>query len=112
MLKFESYQDTAREYRWRLKAANGEILATSGQGYKAKSSCQKGVARIMQRVATAKLRFEMYQDKANEYRWRLKAGNGQVVASSSEGYKAKSDCEHAAELIRKGAARANVVDKT
>jgi uncharacterized protein YegP (UPF0339 family) len=111
-LKFEIYQDVAKEFRWRLKAANGAILATAGQGYKAKADCQKGVDRIKAEVAPGKLTFEVYQDKANEHRWRLKAANGQVVAASSEGYKAKADCEHAIDLLKKGAAGAAADDKT
>jgi uncharacterized protein YegP (UPF0339 family) len=114
-LKFEIYQDAAKEYRWRLKAANGEILGTSGQGYKAKGDCQKGVARIQEEMgkgAKTRYEFEVYEDKAKEHRWRLKAPNGQVVAASSEGYKAKADCQKAIDLIQKGAAKAAVEDKT
>jgi len=111
-LKFEIYQDQAKEFRWRLKAGNGEILATAGQGYKAKADCQKGVERIKDEADTDKLKFETYEDKAKEFRWRCKASNGQIVASSSEGYKAKKDCEHAVDLIKKGAAKATVEDLT
>ena len=109
-LKFEIYQDAAKEYRWRLKASNGKILATSGQGYKAKADCQKGVDRLKARLS--RLTFEVYQDKAKDFRWRLKSRNGQVVASSSEGYKAKADCESAIDTIKAGAASAEVDDKT
>jgi uncharacterized protein YegP (UPF0339 family) len=109
-LKFEIYQDNAKEYRWRLKAANGAILATSGQGYKAKADCKHGVERIQQDAG--KLKFEVYQDNKMEYRWRLKATNGQTIGSSSEGYKAKADCEHAIDLVKAGAAKAEVEDKT
>jgi uncharacterized protein YegP (UPF0339 family) len=109
-LKFEVYQDASKEFRWRLKAGNGEVLATAGQGYKAKTDCQKGVQRI--KTEYDKLAFEVYEDNANEFRWRAKAANGQVVATSSQGYKAKADCEKAIDLIRKGAAKADVEDKT
>jgi len=105
-LKFEIYPDAAKEFRWRLKAANGAILATAGQGYRAKAACQKGVERIKANLGN--LTFEVYEDKAKEHRWRLKAPNGQVVAASSEGYKAKADCQHAIDLIKKGARRAEV----
>jgi uncharacterized protein YegP (UPF0339 family) len=114
-IKFEIYQDAAKAYRWRLKAANGELLATSGQGYKAKGDCQKGVGRIQEEMgkgAKTRYEFEVYEDKAKAYRWRLKASNGQVVAASSEGYKARADCEKAIDLIKKGAAKAEVEDKT
>ena len=43
--KFEMYSDKAGEYRFRLKARNGEIIAT-GEGYKAKASCLNGIDSI------------------------------------------------------------------
>jgi uncharacterized protein YegP (UPF0339 family) len=111
-LKFEIYSDSAKEFRWRLKAANGANLATSGQGYKAKADCKNGVERIKMDVASDKLKFEVYEDKGKEHRWRLKAANGQVIGTSSEGYKAKADCEKAIDVIKKGAGKAEVEDKT
>jgi uncharacterized protein YegP (UPF0339 family) len=109
-LKFEITRDAAKEFRWRLKAANGKILATSGQGYKAKADCRNGIKRIQEDVASGKLKFELYKDKAMEYRWRLKAANGQIIGASSEGYKAQRDADHAIDLIKKGAAKAAVED--
>src|SRR5690242_13182404 len=79
-MKFEVYQDAAKEYRWRLKASNGQIMATGGQGYKAKADCRQAVKRIQSDVDSDKLKFEVYEDKAKEFRWRLKASNGQTVA--------------------------------
>jgi uncharacterized protein YegP (UPF0339 family) len=38
-------------------------------------------------------RFEVYQDKKGEWRWRRFAQNGKQVGRSSEGYKAKGDAE-------------------
>jgi uncharacterized protein YegP (UPF0339 family) len=109
-MKFEIYQDKAKEFRWRLKASNGQVMATAGQGYKAKADCTKGVERL--KGDLGKYKFEVYQDKAKEYRWRLKASNGQIVAASSDGYKAKSDCQNAIESIKKGVADARVDDMT
>ena len=110
-MTFEIYQDNAKDYRWRLKSANGAILATSGQGYKAKADCKNGVDRIKQDAAE-KLKFEEYQDNKMEFRWRVKAANGQVIGSSSEGYKSKADCAKAIDVVKTGAAKADVQDKT
>jgi uncharacterized protein YegP (UPF0339 family) len=52
---FEIYQDSRKEYRWRLKAANGQVIATSGQGYKAKADCRHGIEVIQKEAATAKI---------------------------------------------------------
>jgi uncharacterized protein YegP (UPF0339 family) len=54
------------------------------------------------------LTFEIYKDAKEEYRWRLKAANGQIIATSGQGYKAKADCRHGIELIQEGAAKAKV----
>jgi uncharacterized protein YegP (UPF0339 family) len=109
-LKFELYADKAGEFRWRLKAGNGAILATSGQGYKAKADAKHGIERIMQDAD--KLAFETYEDAKHEYRWRMKAKNGQIIASSSEGYTAKADAEKAIASIKARAKDATVDDQT
>lgn len=106
-LKFEVYKDAKEEFRWRLKGGDGKVLATSGQGYKAKASCMNGV-KLMQKEASGKLTFEVYEDKGKEYRWRAKSPNGQIVAASGSSYEAKSDCEKAVAMIKKGAAKAKV----
>jgi uncharacterized protein YegP (UPF0339 family) len=110
-MKFEIYQDAAKEYRWRLKASNGQIMATGGQGYKAKADCRQAVQHIKSDVDSDKLKFEVYEDKAKEYRWRLKASNGQTVAAAPDGYKTKASCERATESIKKGAGKAEVEEK-
>lgn len=56
------------------------------------------------------LTFEIYEDAKKEFRWRLKAGNGQVIAASGQGYKDKRDCKKGVELIMAGAAAATVED--
>ena len=109
-LTFEMYQDAKDEYRWRLKADNGKILATSGQGYKDKSDCTKGVERI-QTDANTKLKFELYEDNKKEHRFRIKATNSQTIGASSEGYTDKADAQKAVDLIKTGAKAAEVVEK-
>ena len=56
-------------------------------------------------------RFELYKDKAGEYRWRFVSGNGRIIATSSEGYKAKGDCQNGIELIKREAPSAQVEEK-
>jgi uncharacterized protein len=106
-LSFEIYQDAAKEFRWRLKDADGKVLATAGQGYKAKASATKGVKRL-QSEANGKLTFEIYEDKAKAFRWRAQSANGQVVAASASGYKEKADCEKVLDVIKKGVSKAPV----
>ncbi len=42
-------------------------------------------------------KWEFYEDKKEEWRWRRTAPNGEIVGASCEGYKKKSDCEKNAE---------------
>jgi uncharacterized protein YegP (UPF0339 family) len=109
-LTFEIYQDKVGEYRWRLKAINKQIIATGGQGYKDKRDCKKAIDRIKADAAT-RLTFETYADAGKDTRWRLKATNGQIIATSGQGYKDKRDCQHAIDVIKKGAAEADVTDE-
>lgn len=53
-------------------------------------------------------KFELYTDSAGEFRWRLRAGNGKVIATSGEGYAARADCAHGIELVRRQAPEATL----
>jgi uncharacterized protein YegP (UPF0339 family) len=57
-------------------------------------------------------KFELYEDKSGEFRFRLKAGNGEVIATSSESYQTKASALNGIESIKKNAADANVDDQT
>ena len=98
-----------------LKAGNGEIIANS-EVYSSKSACMNGIKSVMKNAPIAALedqtvegfekaknpKFEVYVDKAGEFRFRLKASNGEIIATG-EGYKAKKSCLNGIESIRKNA---------
>ena len=44
--KFEVYKDAKGEYRWRLKSANGQVIATGGEGYTSKGGAENGIAAV------------------------------------------------------------------
>ncbi len=102
-----------------LKAGNGEVIATS-EVYTSESACKNGIESVRKNAVAAKLedqtvenyetvtnpKFEVYIDKANEYRFRLKARNGEIIAVS-EGYKAKASCLNGIESVRKNAPEAD-----
>lgn len=52
--KFEVYQDKAGEYRFKLKAPNGEVIAVS-EGYSSKKSCMNGIESVMKNAPKAKI---------------------------------------------------------
>lgn len=105
-----------------LKAGNGEVIATS-EVYTTRAACMNGIASVRKNAAVAKMedqtaegfetvtnpKFEMYVDKAGEFRFRLKARNGEIIAVS-EGYKAKASCLNGIESVRKNAPEAEVVE--
>lgn len=104
-----------------LKATNGEVIATS-EVYASEASCKKGIASVIKNAPVAAVedqtaegfakekcpKFEIYADKAGEFRFRLKATNGQVVAVS-EGYKALKSCVNGIESVKKNAQDAEIV---
>lgn len=106
-----------------LKAGNGEIIATS-EVYTSESACKNGIESVRKNAPIANLenqteenyetvtnpKFEMYTDKAGEYRFRLKARNGEIIAVS-EGYKAKASCLNGIESVRKNAPDADIVNE-
>ncbi|ERJ06190.1 hypothetical protein HLRTI_001819 [Halorhabdus tiamatea SARL4B] len=59
---------------------------------------------------TAQARFEVYRDRADEWRWRLVASNGEIIADSAEGYAAKQGAQRGIESVKRVAGDAPVVD--
>lgn len=107
MFVFELYPDAKDEYRWRLKDGD-QVLATSGQGYKAKADAKKMVDNFTADIA--KYKFETYEDAKKQTRWKMLAKNGQTVGSSAKGYKTADEAEKAIEAVKKGAKGAKVVE--
>ncbi len=107
-------------FKFDLKAQNGEVIATS-EVYETLTSARNGVQSVMNNAPVANVedqtvedyekqkhpKFEMYTDKAGEYRFRLKAKNGEVIAVS-EGYKAKASCENGIASVKKNAEDAKI----
>ena len=54
------------------------------------------------------MRFRVYEDKKGEWRWRLRARNGKIIATSAEGYKRKRDARAGVRLVREYAPRAMI----
>ncbi|MGE5828296.1 MAG: YegP family protein [Micromonosporaceae bacterium] len=57
-------------------------------------------------------KFEIYKDARGEYRWRLKSGNGQVIATGGEGYVSKAGAENGIQAVMRDAPGATLVDQT
>ena len=114
-------KQTKTGFVFSLKAGNGEIIATS-EVYTTLANCKIGIASVKKNSVLAKLedqtvegfekltnpKFEVYTDKAGETRFRLKARNGEIIATG-ESYKAKASCLNGIESIRKNAPDAEIV---
>lgn len=57
-------------------------------------------------------KFELFKDVRGEYRWRLRSGNGEIIASGGEGFKARAGAENGIEAVKRDAASAPIVDMT
>jgi uncharacterized protein YegP (UPF0339 family) len=69
MGKFEIYKDKKGEYRFRLKAGNGEIIADS-EGYKTKQGCMKGIISVQKNAVKAKIIFDDSISENTEYSFK------------------------------------------
>jgi uncharacterized protein YegP (UPF0339 family) len=56
-------------------------------------------------------KFELYEDKAGKFRFRLKAGNGEIIAVG-EAYESKASAKKGIDSVKRNAAEAEVVDQT
>lgn len=103
-----------------LKASNGEVIATS-EVYASDASCKAGIASVQKNAPGANIenqtvegykvekhpKFEVYTDKQGEFRFRLKATNGRIIAVG-EGYKAIKSCLNGIESVKKNAPDAKI----
>ena len=104
-----------------LKASNGQVIATS-EVYNSDAACRNGIESVRKNAPIAPVenqtvegfqaekhpKFEVYLDKAGEYRFRLKATNGQIIAVG-ESYTQLSSCLNGIESVKKNAPDAEIV---
>ena len=112
-------KETATGFKFTLKATNGQpILESEVYTTKAaaingiesvKANCVGGVEdQTVENYAEVKHpKFELYEDKAGEFRFRLKAKNGEIIGTS-EGYKAKASAENGIESVKANAPEAEI----
>ena len=108
-------KETASGIKFSLAAGNNQIIGVS-EIYSSRAAMEKGIESVRKNAPTANLedltaepvvpatcpKFEIYNDKAGEFRFRLKARNGEIILAS-EGYKTKASCENGIESVRKNA---------
>lgn len=110
-------------FMFNLLANNGEVIATS-EVYTQKPKCKVGIASVQKNcnaeienqtekgyVELSRPKYQVYKDKRGEFRFRLIATNGRIIAVG-EGYKAMKSCLNGIESIRKNAPEATVDDQS
>jgi len=106
-----------------LLANNSQVICTS-QTYSSKAACKNGIESIRKNANVAiedqtlrdfepltNPKYEIYLDKGGEFRFRLKASNGEIIAGS-QGYTSKVNCKNGIESIRNNAPDATIEDET
>ncbi len=98
-----------------LVAGNGQVVGTS-EYYESEKSCLNGIASVQKNAPAANIedqtiegfekakhpKFEIYKDKRGEFRFRLKATNGEIILVS-EGYSVKASCKKGIASVVKNA---------
>ena len=110
------------EFVFNIVANNKEIVGTS-QTYKSKAAAKIGIESVRKNAEVEiedqtlkdyegkkNPKWEIYLDKADEYRFRLKAPNGEIILAS-QGYTAKSSAKNGIDSIRRNA-DSEIVDET
>jgi amphi-Trp domain-containing protein len=123
---FELYEDAAEEWRWRLRHDNGNIIADSGEGYSSKRAARQGLESVQTNAAGGHVidltrdeevenaesgssaTFEIYQDAAEGWRWRLRHDNGNIIADCGGSYSSKQKTKQGMRSVRTNAAGAPV----
>ena len=105
--KFEIYNDKAGEFRFRLKASNGQNILAS-EGYSSKGGCSNGIDSVKTNAPTD-ARYERKESVNGKHMFTLKSTNGQVIGTS-ETYESTSARDNGIESIKSNAPDAVVVD--
>ena len=107
------------EFTFNLKASNGEVVLTASETYPNMGACENGIASVKKNAGVhiedqtreekqTNPKYELYKDKGGEFRFRLKAANGEIIGKS-EGYKAKASAKKGIASIAKNAPDAPIV---
>lgn len=107
MAKFEIYTDSKSEYRFRLKAGNGQKILAS-EGYASKAGCENGIESVRKNSQDDD-RYERKKSSNDKHYFNLKASNGQVIGTS-EMYESSSGMENGIESVKTNAPDAEVVE--
>jgi len=107
--KFECYKDKAGEFRFRLKAGNGNNILAS-EGYKSKSGCMNGIESV-KKNCTDPARFVKKETDSGKFRFSLTAKNNQVIGTS-QNYESESGRDNGIKSVANSAPDAKVIEES
>lgn len=109
------------EYTFSLLAGNGEPILVPGETFATLAACKNSIESVKKNALAhvedqtvegyetlTHPKYELYKNDTGEFRWRLKARNGEPIGRS-EGYKAKAGAKNGIESVGKNAPDAEVV---
>jgi len=122
---FELYADSADQHRWRLVHDNGNIIADGSEGYADKRDARSGIESVQRNAPGAHVvdvsrdkeapddggsdaTFEVYADSADQFRWRLRHDNGNIIADGGQGYASKQKAKQGLRSVKTNAPGAAV----
>jgi amphi-Trp domain-containing protein len=123
--RFEVYEDSAGEHRWRLVHDNGNIIADGGEGYASKRKAEQGLGSVRNNAPGAYVTdrsrddeapaeggsnatFELFEDNAGKWRWRLVHDNGNIIADGGQGYSSKQKARQGLDSVRTNVSGASI----
>ena len=121
------YSKTAKgNYNFRLKASNKETVAVCESVVKDLTSCKRSIQSVINFCNTDKIedqtlvrgyetltnpKYEIYLDKQNKFRYRLRANNGNILCISEDGYASKASCKAGIASVGKWAPDAIIISE-
>ncbi len=123
--KFEIKRASDGRYMFNVRAGNTQVIASS-QMYSSMASCKNGIASVgvnaplaaiedqtLQTINVEKCpKFQIYFDKAGQYRFNLIAKNGNNILSCTQGYRQKSSCKNGIKSVIANASAPTEILKT
>lgn len=121
--KFVYRKTDKGNYVYKLYSSNYRVIAIGGEPYSSLAAMKTGINSIIRNAADAPVedqtlkkvveqkcpKWEIYLDAKGEYRFRLKASNGNIVCITNDGYLSKPACKNGMQAIAKAAVNADIV---
>ena len=122
---FELYEDNAEKWRWRLVHDNGNIIADGSEGYASAQKAEQGLESVRSNAPGAHIvdtskdedgpseggssaTFELFEDSAGQWRWRLVHDNGNIIGDGGQGYSSKQKAKQGLRSVKENVRGASI----